>query len=108
MSVIKIARWLLSHKEAAIRIYEIAKDCSSDMELVQKWAILDAIARVIIPILASEGLLWGQDYEYEDDVEVLALGGEVAALGIPWVAVSTILFPVLQIVFDFVLQEDGE
>lgn len=106
VSVIKIAKWLLAHRDEAIRIYEIAKNWSSDMDLVEKWAILDAVARVIIPILTAEGVLWSQDFEYEDDVEVMAVGGEVAALGIPWVAVSTILFPILQMVFDFVLRED--
>ena len=106
MSVIKIAKWLLAHREEAIRIYELAKSWSPDMELVEKWAILDAVARVVIPILTAEGVIWSQDYEYEDDVEVMAVGGEVAALGIPWVAVSTILFPIMQMVFDFVLRED--
>lgn len=106
MSVVRIAKWLLSHKDEALKIYEIAKNWSSDMPLVEKWAILDAVARVIIPILTAEGLIWSQDYEYEDEVEVMALGGEVAALGIPWVAVSTILFPILQMVFDFYFRED--
>lgn len=106
MSVVRIAKWLLGHKEEALRIYEIAKGWSSDMTLVEKWAILDAVARVIIPILTAEGVIWSQDHEYEDDVEVMALGGEVAALGIPWIAVSTILFPILQMVFDFYLRED--
>lgn len=107
MSVIKIARWLMSHRDAAVKIYEVAKDWSADMSLVQKWAVVDAVARIVIPILVEEGLLWASsDDLYEDDVEIMALGGEVATLGIPWSAITTVIFPVMQIVFDFILRED--
>lgn len=107
MGVIRIAKWLLAHRDAAVKIYQVAKDWSADMSLVQKWAVVDAVARIVIPILVEEGLLWASsDDLYEDDVEIMALGGEVATLGIPWSAITTIIFPVMQLVFDFILRED--
>ena len=109
MGVIRIARWLLAHRDAALKIYEVAKDWSNDASLVDRWAIVDAVARIVIPIMAEEGLLWASANDlYEDDTQVMALGGEVATLGIPWTAITTIIFPVMQIVFDFILREDED
>lgn len=106
MSVLKIAKWLLSHRDEAMKIYEIAAGWNNESSLVDKWAIVDAVARIVIPLLAEDGMLWASADDYPDDVEVMALGGEVAAMGIPWQAVTTILFPVLQVVFDFVMREE--
>ena len=106
MSVVRIARWLLSHKEAALKIYEAAKGWTPEMSLVEKWAIVDAVARIVIPILVEEGMLWASSDIYDDDTEVMALGGEVATLGIPWAAITTIIFPLMQLVFDFILREE--
>lgn len=105
MGVLSIAKWLLSHREEAMKIFEVAQGWSNDLPLVDRWAIVDAVARIVIPILSDDSFSWASSLGDEDELEVMALGGQVAALGIPWDAVTTILFPVLQIVFDFVLRE---
>ena len=106
-TVVKIARWLLSHREQALQIYELTKAWSTDLTLEERWKIVDSVARIVLPLFEEGGVLAfdADSFDYEDDVELMALGADVSALGIPWIAVTSVIIPVLQIVFDFIQRE---
>ena len=107
-TVVQITRWLLAHREAAMKIYELTKGWTNDLSVADKWAIVNSVAEIVLPLLEGANILSiDADFDYDDDVELMALGSEVSALGIPWIAVTSILIPVLQIIFDFV-QKEGE
>ena len=107
-TVVQITRWLLAHREAAMKIYELTKNWTSELSVSDKWAIVNSVAEIVLPLLEGANILSiDADFDYDDDVELMALGSEVGALGIPWIAVTSILIPVLQIIFDFV-QKEGE
>ncbi len=103
MSVVAIVKWLLAHKAEAMKIYAIVQQWSEDLDILDKWKIVSQVAEVVIPILASDeiNILSIQEEDY-DEAGVMALGGEVQALGIPWIMITTVILPVMQIVFDFV------
>lgn len=107
-TVVQITRWLLTHREAAMKIYELTKNWTGELSVSDKWAIVNSVAEIVLPLLEGANILSiDADFDYDDDVELMALGSEVGALGIPWIAVTSILIPVLQIIFDFV-QKEGE
>lgn len=107
-TVVQITRWLLTHREAAMKIFELTKSWTTTLTVAQKWAIVNSVAEIVLPLLEGANILsFDSDFDYEDDVELMSLGSQVSALGIPWIAVTTILIPVLQIIFDFV-QKEGE
>lgn len=107
-TVVQITRWLLTHREAAMKIYELTRNWTSELSVSDKWAIVNSVAEIVLPLLEGANILSiDADFDYDDDVELMALGSEVGALGIPWIAVTSILIPVLQIIFDFV-QKEGE
>lgn len=103
MSVVAIVKWLLAHKSQAMQIYAIVQKWSEDLDILDKWKIVSEVAEIVIPILASDeiNILSVQEDDF-DEAAVMALGGEVQALGIPWIMITTVILPVMQIVFDFV------
>jgi hypothetical protein len=93
---LKILRWLLAHRDVLIKVLEAAKRYSRSAPLIEQWAIVDEIARIVIPVLEKEGvdvgaLLWSVD----DEVEAFAAGAEVSALGVDWKTIIDILLPIL-------------
>ena len=93
---LQILRWLLAHRDLLIKVLEAAKKYSRSLPLVEQWAIVDEIARIVIPVLEKESvdveaMLWGQD----DEVEAFSMGAEVQAMGVDWRTIIDILLPIL-------------
>jgi len=93
---LQILRWLLAHRDILIKVLEAAKKYSRSLPLVEQWAIVDEIARIVIPVLEKESvdveaMLWGQD----DEVEAFSMGAEVQAMGVDWRTIIEILLPIL-------------
>ncbi len=93
---LQILRWLLAHRDLLIKVLEAAKKYSRSLPLVEQWAIVDEIARIVIPVLEKESvdveaMLWGQD----DEVEAFSMGAEVQAMGVDWRTIIEILLPIL-------------
>ena len=108
MSQIQVLQWLLRNRDVLTKAIEIAKQFSRHKPYMEQWAVVDQLARLLIPaifandtnvaafVADSDDPVWGDDYE----TKLLSLGAEVGALGLDWKTVIEILLPVLMAVLD--------
>ena len=103
---LKIIQWLLKHRDALLKVVEIAKKFDRDSPYLAQWAVVNEIAQVVLPILEAEAVQpkffgWdGDDDVVVDtpaayDARVFSAGAEVAALGIDWKTIVEVLIPIL-------------
>jgi hypothetical protein len=108
MSQIQVLQWLLRNRDVLTKAIEIAKQFSRHKPYMEQWAVVDQLARLLIPAIFAndtnvaafameeDGPVWGDDY----DAKLLSLGAEVGALGLDWKTVIELLLPVLMAILD--------
>lgn len=97
---LKVLQWLIAHRELLMQVVAVVKKFSRDATLLEKWVLVDEVARLVIPVIQDNDevlALLAQDYmDWEDDAEVsFALGADVAALGVDWKLIIELVLPVV-------------
>lgn len=104
---VRVVKFLLSNQAALLQIVAIAKGWRKDLPYVEQWALVDSIARVLIPILEAQAVAPKaltvsrfHDANYEDaDYEYVALvfeaGVECAALSVDWRLLIDVILPLV-------------
>ena len=94
---LKVLQWLLKHRDALLRVVEIAKKFDRDSSYLAKWAVADEIAKIVLPILEAEMV----KPAYFDGPTLLSaeeyrpLMVEYAALGVDWRTIVEVVIPIL-------------
>jgi len=101
---VKVVKFLLANQIALLQIVEIAKKWRKDLPGLEQWALVDQIAKIIIPIwettVSAKSLVEMSVYdeEYGDDVYgplLLESGMELGALGIDWKLLVDVILPLV-------------
>lgn len=97
---LKVLQWLIAHRELLMQVVAVVKRYSKDATLLEKWVLVDEVARLVIPVVQDNDEVLGlltQDYmDFDEDTEVsFAMGADVAALGVDWRLVVEVLLPVV-------------
>lgn len=102
---VKVIKFLLANQNALLKIVEIAKSWRQDLPYVEQWALVDSIARIIIPILeaqavAPKALATHNIYDDAmDEIQYEALifgaGVEFSMLGIDWQLLTEVILPIV-------------
>jgi glutamine synthetase type III len=50
---LKLIQWLLANQTALLKVVEIAKHWKNDASYSEKWALVDSIARVLMPVIET-------------------------------------------------------
>lgn len=92
-----VLQWLLKNQTTLRKIAEIAKGWSKDLSYEDRWAIVDSIARLVIPLVreseaSPKALCQVLTVSHTAEAEV---GGEYAALGIDWKLVVDVILPLV-------------
>lgn len=92
-----VLQWLLKNQATLRKIAEIAKGWKKDLPYEDQWAIVDSIARLVIPMVkeseASPKTL-SQVLTVSHTAEA-EMGAEYAALGIDWALVTNVILPIV-------------
>ena len=116
---LKVLKWLLAHREALVQIVEIAKGYDKALPFIKQWEIVDRIARIVIPILEAEAvspkaltedgfyLLANEEWENRD-VELVACGADVVAMGIDWKILIETVLPLVIAILKALLKDDTD
>ena len=97
---LKVLQWLISHRELLMQVVAVVKQYSQDATLLEKWVLVDEVARLVIPVIQDNdevlGLLTRDYMDFEDDSAVsFAMGADVAALGVDWRLIIELVLPVV-------------
>ena len=97
---LKVLQWLISHRELLMQVVAVVKKYSKDATLLEKWVLVDEVARLVIPVIQDNdevlGLLTRDYMDWEDDSAVsFAMGADVAALGVDWRLIVELVLPVV-------------
>lgn len=97
---LKVLQWLIAHRELLMQVVAVVKRYNRDATLLEKWVLVDEVARLVIPVIQDNdevlGLLTRDYMDWEDDSQVsFAMGADVAALGVDWRLVVEVLLPVV-------------
>lgn len=97
---LKVLQWLIAHRELLMQVVAVVKRYNKDATLLEKWVLVDEVARLVIPVVQDNDEVLGlltQDYmDFDEDTEVsFAMGADVAALGVDWRLVVEVLLPVV-------------
>jgi hypothetical protein len=94
---LKILQWLLKHREALLRVVEIAKKFDRASSYLAKWAVANEIAQIVLPILEAETVKLSS---FDGPVLLSAeeygpLMVEYSALGVDWKVIVDVVIPIL-------------
>lgn len=95
---LQLIRWLLAHRDLLVQVIEAAKKFDRESTYVEQWAVIDSIARLVIPVFEKEeltaySLLNG--WFDEDQAHAFSLGAEVQAMGVDWKSLIDVVIPLL-------------
>jgi len=102
---IRVVKFLLANQAALLALVEIAKKWKRDLPYAAQWALVDQIAKIVIPILEAQAVspkalikhrFSDADFE-ETDYEALAFtaGAEFASLGVDWKLLIDVILPIV-------------
>jgi len=110
---LKALQFLLRHREVLLAVVAVAKKFPDAASYLDKWTVVDEIARLVIPVLETEleapKLLTLDDDEdfvgnFRDyDARVLALGAEFGALGIDWKLLLEVVIPIVIAILEAIV-----
>jgi hypothetical protein len=97
---LKVLQWLIAHRELLMQVVAVVKKYSKEATLLEKWVLVDEVARLVIPVIQDNdevlGLLTRDYMDWEDDSAVsFAMGADVAALGVDWRLIVELVLPVV-------------
>lgn len=97
---LKVLQWLIAHRELLMQVVAVVKRYNKDATLLEKWVLVDEVARLVIPVVQDNdevlGLLTRDYIDWEDDSQVsFAMGADVAALGVDWRLIVELVLPVV-------------
>jgi hypothetical protein len=92
-----VLQWLLKNQSTLRKIAEIAKGWSKSLSYEEQWAIVDSIARLVLPLVKES------EVTPRAMCQVLTVapaaenevGAEYAALGIDWKLVTEVILPIV-------------
>lgn len=97
---LKVLQWLIAHRELLMQVVAVVKRYNKDATLLEKWVLVDEVARLVIPVVQDNdevlGLLTRDYIDWEEDSQVsFAMGADVAALGVDWRLIVELVLPVV-------------
>jgi hypothetical protein len=108
---LKALQFLLRHREVLLAVVAVAKKFPDSASYLDKWIVVDEIARLVIPVLEKEldapKLLSFEDDDYllprQYDAKVLEAGAEFGALGIDWKLLVEVVIPIVISILEAVI-----
>jgi hypothetical protein len=102
---LKALQFLLRHREVLLAVVAVAKKFPDAPSYLDKWTVVDEIARLVIPVLEKEldspkllSLDDSDEFLFTPstyDAKVLAVGAEFGALGIDWKLLIEVVIPIV-------------
>lgn len=109
---VSVMKWLLANRSVLLECVELAKAWKDTLPYVQKWEIVDKIARKVIPLVepAKAKALWldiPQEQEESYPAVCMSLGAECYALGVDWKLIVDVIIPIIITILQALASKPG-
>ena len=98
----KVVKWLLAHRDVLTNVVEAAKKFNPDGTYLEKWVVVDEIARLVLPVIedtvSAKGLL--DDFDSAAGCEA-----DVTSLGFDWQFLVDVVIPILISILQAVVKK---
>ena len=93
---VKVLQWLLKNQSVLRKVADVASGWKSGATYAEKWAIIDSIARLLIPVIETDKVEVKELLDSDGGVRFLSnMEEEVVSLGIDWVFVKETVIPIV-------------
>lgn len=100
---VKVLQWLLKNQAVLRKVADVASGWKNDLTYAEKWAIVDSIAKLLLPVLESGNVSAQSLLSDDGSVRFLsAMQDEVSALGIDWAFIKETVIPIVILVLQIV------
>lgn len=105
---LNLMRWLLAHRDLLSQVLEAVKGYNKNLPPLEQWAIVDKVARLVIPALTSNEVkdFTLYDYQNDDTYSAMALGAEFSAAGVDWYTILKVLIPIIEIILRAITPDE--
>lgn len=107
-----VIKWLIANREVLMECLAIVKDYDHSASLLERWEIVDRLAKAIIPALEGEDietLAYGEPSILSDDnYSAMSCGAELSAMGVDWQTLVSTLIPILIAILKSLIPADDE
>lgn len=110
---VSVMKWLLANRSVLVECIELAKAWKDTLPYVQKWEIVDKIARKVLPLVepAKAKALWldipQPDSEDSYPVACMSIGAECQALGFDWKLIVEVIIPIVISILQTLANKPG-
>lgn len=108
---LKILRWVVTHRELLMKVVQEVQAFDRGSPYIDQWTVVDRVARLVIPVLEAEKVDLQAFFDYsplsleEGDVQLLAAGAEVQALGIDWKTLAEVILPIIVTIIELLMKK---
>lgn len=99
---LKVVSWLIAHRDVLMKIVAAVQKFNADSSYLDKWKIVDEVARLIIPIIDNE--VKAAAVEPDGDVNIYA--AQIMDLGIDWKTFIDVILPIIMAILQTLTKKD--
>lgn len=107
---LQVIRWLIANREVLTNCIEIVQGFDMESPLIERWDVVDKVARQIIPLLSSDDVLELHSHTMfgDDEYSAMSCGVELQAMGVDWQLVINALVPIIVAILQSLMPADDE
>jgi len=96
---LRVISFLIQHRDTLSRIAAAVQKFDANGSYVEKWSVVDEVARILLPLLEAEQVKASWLVDDEDDGDIVSasflMGAEAAAAGVDCRALVEVILPIL-------------
>lgn len=101
---LRVVSWLIAHRDVLMKIVAAVQKFDMDSSYLDKWTIIDEIARLLIPVIDDE--VRTASTEPDGDVQIYA--AQIMDLGIDWKTFIDIVLPIIMAILQVLTKKKEE
>jgi hypothetical protein len=107
-----VIKWLIANRDVLTECLSIVSSYDHDSSLLERWEVVNRLARVIIPALEGEDietLAYGEPSILSDDsYSAMSCGAELSAMGVDWHSLVSTLIPIVIAIIKSLIPSEDE
>lgn len=101
---LQVIQWLIAHRDVLLKIVAAVKKFQVDSSYLDKWSIIDEVARLLIPLIDDQV----QAFSAEPDGDANVYAASIMDLGIDWQTFIDVILPLIITIIQMLTKKKDE